>query len=115
MAGAGGRHTGFALHLAGDDEQGNGIGPGAENAVQGIDSAGAGGHVHYAGFSGDAGVAFRGHGAGLFVMVTEESDAGFATEGIVEVHGPAAGDHENVAHPPIRKFARYIVRKLQHA
>ena len=44
-----GGHAGLALDLAGEDQHGDGIGPGAEDAVERVDAAGAGGDVEDAG------------------------------------------------------------------
>jgi len=54
-------HAGFALDLAGDDEHRNGVGPGSENSVEGVDTAGPGGDVDHSGQAADAGVGFGGH------------------------------------------------------
>ena len=54
-------HAGFTLHLPGDDQHRNGVGPSSKNSVEGIDAAGAGGHVNDAGQAADAGVSFSRH------------------------------------------------------
>ena len=105
-------HAGLALDLAGDDEHGDGIGPGAEDSVEGVDAAGAGGDVDHAGLSADAGVGFGGHGGRLLVVIANVVNARLLANGVVEVHGAAAGDQEDVAHAPIRELADDVVGKL---
>ena len=83
-------------------------------AVQGVDPARPGGHVDYAGFPGDTGVAFGGHGRGLLVMVADVTYPRLPAEGIVQMHGAAAGDHENPADAPIGQLADHVMRKLNH-
>ncbi len=99
----------FALHLAGDNQHGNGIGPRAEDSVQCVDASGTGGHVDHADISGDPGVGFGGHGAGLFVVVADELDAGFPAQGVVEMHRSASRDKEDVADTPIGKTAEDVI------
>ena len=64
-----GGQAGLALDLARDHEHRHRIGPGAEDAVERVDAAGAGGDVDHADAAGDAGIAFRRHRAGLLMVV----------------------------------------------
>ena len=88
--------AGLALDLAGEDQHGDGVGEGAEDAIQGVDAAGAGGDVDHSRFAGDAGIAFGGHGAGLLVVQIGAAQARVGAEGVVEEHGAAAGNAEHL-------------------
>jgi hypothetical protein len=86
-----------ALGLAGDEQAGRGVEPRAGQAGDGVGPARPGGEEGATQAAAHLGVGFRRHGAGLLVQVRHALDAGMVEEGIVEVHGPAAGHHEHVA------------------
>ena len=96
-----GGHAGLALDLAGDHQHRDGVGPGAEDAVEGVDGAGAGGDVDHPDLAGDAGVALGRHRRRLLVVAANVAQAGFRAEGVVQEHRPAAGHQEHVAHAPV--------------
>src|SRR5208282_3847304 len=62
--------------------------------------------------SADAGISFGGHGGSLFVVIANVVNTRLLANGVVEVHGAAAGDKEDVAHSPIRELADDVVGKL---
>ena len=105
-------HAGLTLNLAGDDEHGNGIGPGAEDAIERIDAAGTGRNVDDAGAACDAGVGLGGHRGSLLVMIADVLDARLVANGVIEVHGSAAGDEKDVAHAPIGELTGDVVGEL---
>src|SRR5260370_11390193 len=107
-----GAHAGFALDLPGNDEHRDGVGPSSEDSVERMDPAGPGGHVDHAGLAADAGVSFGGHRGSLFMVIANVLNARLLANGVVEVHGAAPGDEEDVAHTPIRELPDDVVRKL---
>ena len=46
------------------------------------------------------------------MVVADVMDAGFAAEGVVEVHRAAAGHQEDVAHTPIGEAAEDVIGEL---
>ena len=82
------------LDLAGDNDHRYRIGPGAEYAVEGVDSTGAGGDVQHRRRVGDTGIGFGSHGGGLLVVEEDGRQAGLMGEGVVKEHGATAGDEE---------------------
>ena len=92
------RQRGGALDLARDHDHRDRVGVGAVHAVQRIEPAGAGGHVHQRRLAGDARIAFGRHRAGLLMVHHREAHALLRGEGVVEKHRPAAGDGEDLLH-----------------
>ena len=109
-----GGHRGFTLGLAGEDEHRHGIGVGAEDAVDRVESARPGGDVDEAEGAGDARVALGGHGAGLLVVIAGPAEARLARDGIVEVHGAAARDEKDVADPMFDELLDNVIRETHH-
>ncbi len=86
-----GGHAGFALYLSREDQHRDRVGPRAKDAIQRIDAAWAGGYIHDAWSVRNACITFSSHGGGLLVVGADVMEARGAN-GIVEVHGAAAGD-----------------------
>ena len=94
--GTGPGHQGLALHLAADDDQAQAVGPGPVDPRQGVEPAGARGHVDGSQLAGEAEVALRRDGAGLLVVAADHLEVPVPAEGVVEVHGAAPGHHEDM-------------------
>ncbi len=86
-----------ALGLAGDEQAGRRVQPGACQPRDRVGSAGSRSQEGATQPARNLGVGLGGHGAGLLVQVRDRFESRVVEEGIVEVHGPAAGDHEDVA------------------
>ena len=98
--------------LAGDDQHRNGIEPGTEHAGDGVCAARAGGHAEKRRPVIDAGVALRGHRAGLLVVLVERVHALLVAEGVVQVHGAATGHTEVLGDAVGDEGFGNVVRKL---
>ena len=104
-----GGHAGLALHLSGEDQHRDRVGPRAEDAIQRVDAAGSSGDIQDAWSVRDAGIAFRSHGGRLLMMGADVMEPGGA-DGVVEVHGAAAGDQKNVTRAPLFQSAEDVIR-----
>ena len=98
--------------LTGDDQHRDGVEPGTEHAGDGIGTARAGGHAEKRRPVVDAGVALRGHRAGLLVVLVERVHALLVAEGVVQMHGTAAGHTEVLGDAVGDEGFGNVVRKL---
>ena len=98
--------------LTGDDQHRDGVEPGTEHAGDGISAARAGGHAEKRRPVIDAGVALRGHRAGLLVMLVERVHALLVAESVVQVHGTATRDTEVLGDAVGDEGFGNVVRKL---
>ena len=112
LAGGGVEHAVGALDLAGEEEGGSGVEPGAGDAGDGVGAAGAGGDHADAEAVGGLGVAFGADGGGLLVRVADRAEAGLGSEGGVEMHGAAAGDEEDVLDAEVGDELEDVVGEL---
>ena len=87
----------LALHLPGNHQHRNRVRPCAEHAIQRVDPAGTAGHVEHPDLIADARIAFRGDGARLLMVAANVVEPRTAPDGVIQVHGTAAGDHEDMA------------------
>ncbi len=95
------RHAGLPLDLAGNDDHRYRIGKGAEDPVDGVDASRPRCHLHQGRLARDTGVRFGREGARLLVMTADIFQTRAAPHRVVEVHGAAAGNHEDMPHPVI--------------
>ena len=91
--------AGLPLHLTGQDDHRDGIGEGTIDTVQCIDGPRSGGQHHHGRLSSDAGITFRCHGAGLFMVHEGTPQLIMSSEGLVKEHRPAAGHAKNLFQP----------------
>jgi hypothetical protein len=90
------------LDLAAEEEAWGGIEPRAGDTGDGIGAAGAGGKKGDADAAGGLGVIFGGDGGGLLVEGADGGQIGCArAEGVIEVHGAAAGQEEEMLHTEV--------------
>ena len=101
----GGDEVGGALDLARNDQHRNGVGEGPVDAIKRVDAARPGGDVDDARLVVHACIAFGGHGTGLLVVAIDRHEAPFVGECVVEKHGTAAGQSENMAGPQVSQTA----------
>ena len=90
------RAQGFALHLARQDDHRDRIGVSAVDPVERVDPARPGGDVERGEPARKAGVAFCRHRQRLLVMTADIAQPFGAAECVVEVHRPAASQHEHI-------------------
>ena len=98
--------------LPGDDQHRDGVEPGTEHAGDGVCAARAGGHAEKRRTVVDAGVALRGHRAGLLVVLVERVHALLVAESVVQVHGTATGHAEVLGDAVCDECFGNVVRKL---
>ena len=106
-------HAVGALDLAGEEERGRRVEPGAGDAGDRVGAAGAGGDQGHAETVGGLGVALGAHGGGLLVRVADGRDSPCGERG-VEVHGAAAGDEEDVLDALVGDEVEDVVGELHY-
>ena len=99
----------IVAYLPADDEHGDGIQPGAQNARNGVCSAGACRHADERGTVVEASISLRGDRRGLFVMIIVAFEACLVAERIVEMHGTPADYGKAICNSVIDEEVRYIV------
>ena len=108
------RHTGLALDLAGQHDHGNGVGERPMHPVERVDRARAGRQHHHGRLAGDARITLGGHGTSLLMVHERAAQLLMATQGLVEEHGTAAGDGENLFNPLLNQPLRNLLRYSRH-
>ena len=108
------RHRRVGAHLAGEIQGRHRVVPLPEHPRHGVGPSGPARHAHHAGAPRDAGVAFGGDRASLFVVTEHELQIGSPPERVIQMHGAAAGDHEHVAHAQLRDAAGNVLGDLDH-
>ena len=84
------------------------------DAVQGVDAAWAGCHVQAGQTAGEAEVAFRRHRERLFMMAADIAEIRVAPERVVQMHGAAAGQHEDMLHAMSGQGRGDVVGQTDH-
>jgi len=100
------RDEGLALDLTGDDDHGDRVDVGPIHTVEGVDATRAAGHVDDGRAAGESGVALRGDGTGLLVVVEDRGEPGLPAQRVVQVHGATARDHEHPLETVVRQQRR---------
>ena len=88
------------VDLAGEQEDGDGVGPAFGDPGQGVGRAGAGGCAHDAGPARDARVPVRGEGAGLLVADQDRANRARPSDRVVDRRRVRARHPEKMTHPP---------------
>jgi len=60
-------------------------------------------------------VAFGANGTGLLVRIADRLDRQFASQGLIQMHCPAAGDQEDVLHTLFRNKADHVIGKFHRS
>ncbi len=103
-----GRNTG----LARENHERLGAHEAAENARHGVGRAGSCRHADRRHAVRDTRVGFRSHGAGLLMVIVGACKARMMAEGVIHVHGKAAGHREDVGDPVVRREIRNVIRNF---
>ena len=113
-AGACGSHEGLALHLAADDNQAQAVCPGPVDPRQRVQATRSRGHIHRCEAPAVAEIALGSNGAGLLMVEAGDRQVGVATERIVEMHGPATRDQEDVLQSMFSQGLGDVVSDTDH-
>ncbi len=107
-------HGRLELDLSGNDDHSERLDPRAEHARDRVRAARAGRDVHRGKAVGQAIVTGGGHRAGLLMVAADVREFLAAPDRVVQVHGAAAGDHEDVPDAAGSKRLRDVVGDANH-
>ena len=101
-----------SLDLAGQEQARHGVEPSTRDARDGICAAGAARHHCYAYAAADFRVGLSRNRTGLLVEVAYKLQAFASAQGLVQVHGAPAGEHEDMLDALVGDEFHYVIREF---